>query len=122
MLNTFIYTYDFFIYVSFVDYLRLIYLIFSSIFFYNYSYIRSVGMVDQISDRKFLEAAKATGDATLFYSVFKFFKQRNLHLCNATTFTKGERYQPYIQHYRYLFEGIDNDCNSDTNSNVTTIS
>ncbi|KAG6801059.1 regulator of MON1-CCZ1 complex isoform X1 [Apis mellifera caucasica] len=85
-------------------------------------YIRSVGMVDQISDRKFLEAAKATGDATLFYSVFKFFKQRNLHLCNATTFTKGERYQPYIQHYRYLFEGIDNDCNSDTNSNVTTIS
>ncbi|XP_050585934.1 regulator of MON1-CCZ1 complex isoform X2 [Bombus affinis] len=85
-------------------------------------YIRSVGMVDQVSDRKFLEAAKATGDATLFYSVFKFFKQRNLYLYNATGFTKGERYQPYIQHYKYLFEGIDNGCNSDTNSNVTTIS
>ncbi|XP_043520144.1 regulator of MON1-CCZ1 complex [Frieseomelitta varia] len=85
-------------------------------------YIRSVGMVDQISDRKFLEAAKATEDATLFYSVFKFFKQRNLYLYNATSFTKGERYQPYIQHYKYLFEGTDNTCNSDTNSNVTTIS
>lgn len=85
-------------------------------------YIRSVGMVDQVSDRKFLEAAKATEDATLFYSVFKFFKQRNLYLYNATGFTKGERYQPYIQHYKYLFEGIDNGCNSDTNSNVTTIS
>lgn len=113
----FIHIYNFFIHISFVDYSRLIYFPFA-----NYSYIRSVGMVDQISDRKFLEAAKATGDATLFYSVFKFFKQRNLHLCNATTFTKGERYQPYIQHYKYLFEGIDNDCNSDTNSNVTTIS
>ncbi|XP_003492656.1 regulator of MON1-CCZ1 complex isoform X2 [Bombus impatiens] len=85
-------------------------------------YIRSVGMVDQVSDRKFLEAAKATEDATLFYSVFKFFKQRNLYLYNTTGFTKGERYQPYIQHYKYLFEGIDNGCNSDTNSNVTTIS
>ncbi|XP_071859844.1 regulator of MON1-CCZ1 complex protein bulli isoform X2 [Bombus fervidus] len=85
-------------------------------------YVRSVGMVDQVSDRKFLEAAKATEDATLFYSVFKFFKQRNLYLYNATGFTKGERYQPYIQHYKYLFEGIDNGCNSDTNSNVTTIS
>lgn len=79
-------------------------------------------MVDQVSDRKFLEAAKATEDATLFYSVFKFFKQRNLYLYNTTGFTKGERYQPYIQHYKYLFEGIDNGCNSDTNSNVTTIS
>ncbi|XP_017756896.1 PREDICTED: uncharacterized protein C18orf8 isoform X2 [Eufriesea mexicana] len=85
-------------------------------------YVRSVGMVDQVSDRKFLEAAKATEDATLFYSVFKFFKQRNLYLYNATVFTKGERYQPYIQHYKYLFEGTDNGCNSDTNSNVTTIS
>ncbi|XP_017885541.1 regulator of MON1-CCZ1 complex [Ceratina calcarata] len=83
-------------------------------------YVRSVGMVEQVSDRKFLEAAKATGDATLFYSVFKFFKQRSL--CNATAFTKGERYQPYIQHYKHLFEGMDNSSNSDTNSNDTTVS
>ncbi|CAL7936237.1 unnamed protein product [Xylocopa violacea] len=85
-------------------------------------YVRSVGMVDQVSDRKFLEAAKATEDATLFYSVFKFFKQRNLYLYNATTSTKGERYQPYIQHYKHLFEGTDNSSSSDTNSNDTAVS
>lgn len=85
-------------------------------------YIRSVGMADQISARKFLEAAKATDDATLFHSVFKFFEQRNLRLHNTTAFTKGEHCQSYVQHFKYLFQGTDNECNSDTNSNVTTIS
>ncbi|XP_072767101.1 regulator of MON1-CCZ1 complex [Anoplolepis gracilipes] len=85
-------------------------------------YVRSVGMVDQVSARKFLEAAKATDDATLFHSVFKFFEQRNLRLHNTTAFTKGEHCQPYVQYFKYLFQGTDNECNSDTNSNVTTIS
>ncbi|XP_018344174.1 PREDICTED: uncharacterized protein C18orf8 [Trachymyrmex septentrionalis] len=85
-------------------------------------YVRSVGMADQVSARKFLEAAKATDDATLFHSVFKFFEQRNLRLHNTTAFTKGEHCQPYVQHFKYLFQGTDNECNSDTNSNVTTIS
>ncbi|EFN71389.1 Uncharacterized protein C18orf8-like protein [Camponotus floridanus] len=85
-------------------------------------YVRSVGMVDQVSARKFLEAAKATDDATLFHSVFKFFEQRNLRLHNTTAFTRGEHCQPYVQYFKYLFQGTDNECNSDTNSNVTTIS
>ncbi|XP_076635775.1 regulator of MON1-CCZ1 complex protein bulli [Colletes latitarsis] len=85
-------------------------------------YVRSVGMVDQVSARKFLEAAKATEDATLFHSVFKFFEQRNVRLHNTTAFSKGEHCQPYVQHFKYLFHGTDNGCNSDTNSNVTTIS
>ncbi|XP_029161885.1 regulator of MON1-CCZ1 complex [Nylanderia fulva] len=85
-------------------------------------YVRSVGMVDQVSARKFLEAAKATDDATLFHSVFKFFEQRNLRLHNTTAFTRGEHCQPYVQYFKYLFHGTDNECNSDTNSNVTTIS
>ncbi|KAL0117987.1 hypothetical protein PUN28_008988 [Cardiocondyla obscurior] len=85
-------------------------------------YVRSAGMADQISARKFLEAAKATDDATLFHSVFKFFEQRNLRLHNTTAFTKGEHCQPYVQYFKYLFQGTDNECNSDTNSNVTTIS
>lgn len=79
-------------------------------------------MVDQISARKFLEAAKASNDATLFHSVFKFFEQRNLRLRNTTAFTRGEHCQPYVLHFKYLFQGMDNGCNSDTNSNVTTIS
>lgn len=78
-------------------------------------------MLDQVSDRKFLEAAKATDDATLFYSVFKFFEQRNLHLYNTTAFKKGEHYQPYIQHFKYLFKEINNGSNSDTNSNIPVV-
>ncbi|XP_046830140.1 regulator of MON1-CCZ1 complex isoform X2 [Vespa velutina] len=85
-------------------------------------YVRSVGMIDQVSARKFLEAAKVSNDATLFHSVFKFFEQRNLRLRNTTAFTRGEHCQPYVQHFKYLFQGTDNGCNSDTNSNVTTIS
>ncbi|KAG7205788.1 hypothetical protein KM043_007733 [Ampulex compressa] len=85
-------------------------------------YVRSVGMVDQVSARKFLEAAKASDDATLFHSVFKFFEQRNLRLHNTTAFTRGDHCQPYVQHFKYLFQGTDNGCNSDTNSNITTIS
>jgi len=93
------------------------------IIFLRFRYVRSVGMADQVSARKFLEAAKATDDATLFHSVFKFFEQRNLRLHNTTAFTKGEHCQSYVQHFKYLFQGItDNECNSDTNSNVTTIS
>lgn len=88
----------------------------------RFRYVRSVGMADQVSARKFLEAAKAIDDATLFHSVFKFFEQRNLRLHNTTAFTKGEHCQPYVQHFKYLFQGTDNECNSDTNSNVTTIS
>ncbi|XP_078039497.1 regulator of MON1-CCZ1 complex protein bulli [Augochlora pura] len=85
-------------------------------------YVRSVGMADQVSARKILEAAKATDDTTLFFSVFKFFEQRNLRLNNSTAFAKGEHCQAYVQHFKNLFHGIDNGCNSDTNSNVTTIS
>ncbi|XP_076661245.1 regulator of MON1-CCZ1 complex protein bulli [Halictus rubicundus] len=85
-------------------------------------YVRSVGMADQVSARKILEAAKATEDATLFFSVFKFFEQRNLRLHNTTAFAKGEHCQAYVQHFKNLFHGTDNGCNSDTNSNITTIS
>jgi hypothetical protein len=52
--------------------------------------VRSVGVVDQVSARKFLEAAKSTGDPTIFYAVFKFFEQRNQRLKGSTAFSKGE--------------------------------
>ena len=53
--------------------------------------MRSIGAVDQVSARKFLEAAKATGDATIFYAVFKFFEQRNQRHKGNTTFAKGKK-------------------------------
>ncbi|XP_012252162.2 regulator of MON1-CCZ1 complex [Athalia rosae] len=85
-------------------------------------YVRSVGIIDQVSARKFLEAAKSLNDPTLFHSVYKFFEQRNVRLHNTTAFMRGEHCQTYVQHFKYLFHGTDNGCNSDTNSNVSTIS
>ncbi|OXU25511.1 hypothetical protein TSAR_009329 [Trichomalopsis sarcophagae] len=86
-------------------------------------YVRSVGKADQVCARKFLEAAKADGDPILFYSVYKFFEQRNLKLHNTTGFAKSERCQAYVQHFKTLFQTTDNNgCNSDSNSNLSNIS
>ena len=79
-------------------------------------------MTDQISARKFLEAAKSSNEATLFHSVYKFFEQRNIRLRNTAAFTRGEHCQSYVRHFDNLFHGNDNGCNSDTNSNVSSIS
>ncbi|XP_012274553.1 uncharacterized protein C18orf8 [Orussus abietinus] len=85
-------------------------------------YVRSVGMADQASARKFLEAAKASDDPVIFHSVFKFFEQRNMRLHNTMTFTRGEHCQTYVQHFKQLFHGSDYHCNSDTDSNMSTVS
>jgi len=53
-------------------------------------FVRSVGVVDQVSARKFLEAAKSTEDSAIFYAVFKFFEQRNQRIKGSTAFGKSE--------------------------------
>ncbi|XP_069778712.1 regulator of MON1-CCZ1 complex isoform X2 [Narcine bancroftii] len=53
-------------------------------------FIRSLGSQDNISARKFLDAAKQTGDAQLFYTTFRFFEQRNQRLRGSSHFTPGE--------------------------------
>ncbi|XP_072324638.1 regulator of MON1-CCZ1 complex isoform X4 [Scyliorhinus torazame] len=50
-------------------------------------FVRSVGSHDNISARKFLDAARQTGDAMLFYTTFKFFEQRNQRLRGSSHFT-----------------------------------
>lgn len=85
-------------------------------------YVRSVGMVDQVSARKFLEAAKALNDPTLFHSVYKFFEQRNIRLHNTTSFTRGEHCQVYVKHFENLYHGINNGCHTNLNSNISTCS
>jgi len=52
-------------------------------------FVRSVGTADQVSARKFLEAAQNTNDAMLFYTVFKFFEQRNVRLRGSPQFPQG---------------------------------
>jgi hypothetical protein len=52
-------------------------------------FIRSVGIVDMVSSRKFLEAAQNTEDNLLFYTVFRFFEQRNQKLRSNPRFQPG---------------------------------
>jgi len=71
-------------------------------------FVRSVGVVDQVSARKFLEAAKSTGDSAIFYAVFKFFEQRNQRIKGSAAFGKGEHCEVYVKHFQTLFTGNDN--------------
>ena len=66
-------------------------------------FIQSVGLVDQVSARKFLEAARATDCPMTFYAVFRFFEQRNLQLRGSGKFIPGEHCQEYVRHFQSLF-------------------
>lgn len=65
-------------------------------------FVLSTGSVDQVSARKFLDAAKSCGDPNVFIGVFKFFEQRNLRLKGTTAFAKGEHCDAYVKHYHSL--------------------
>ncbi|XP_078397310.1 regulator of MON1-CCZ1 complex isoform X1 [Cetorhinus maximus] len=66
-------------------------------------FVRSVGSHDNISARKFLDAARQTGDAMLFYTTFKFFEQRNQRLRGSSHFTPGEHCEEHVTHFKSLF-------------------
>lgn len=66
-------------------------------------FIQSVGLVDQVSARKFLEAAQATDCSMTFFAVFRFFEQRNLRLRGSSKFIAGEHCEEYVQHFQSLF-------------------
>ena len=52
-------------------------------------FVKSTGRVEQVSARKFLEAAKNCRNDDTFYSVFKFFEQRNQRLRGTAAFAPG---------------------------------
>ncbi len=52
--------------------------------------MRSVGAIDSMSARKFLDAANNTEDTMVFYTVFKFFEQRNIRLRGSAKFAAGK--------------------------------
>ena len=52
-------------------------------------FIRKAGITDTVSSRKFLEAAMNTQDSQLYYTVFKFFQQRNIRLRRSPVFHAG---------------------------------
>lgn len=66
-------------------------------------FIRSVGIVDTVSSRKFLEAALSTEDSMIFYTVFKFFEQRNQKLRGSPRFQAGEHCEQYVKQFESQF-------------------
>uniref|UniRef100_A0A4W5P1X8 Regulator of MON1-CCZ1 n=1 Tax=Hucho hucho TaxID=62062 RepID=A0A4W5P1X8_9TELE len=66
-------------------------------------FIRSVGGHDNISARKFLDAARQTADQMLFYTIFRFFEQRNLRLRGSPSFNPGEHCEEHVVYFKQVF-------------------
>ncbi|XP_053323935.1 regulator of MON1-CCZ1 complex [Spea bombifrons] len=66
-------------------------------------FVRSIGGQDNVSARKFLDAAKQTSDDMLFYTVFRFFEQRNQRLRGNPNFTPGEHCEDHVTSFKQLF-------------------
>uniref|UniRef100_A0A0B6Z3C7 Mic1 domain-containing protein n=1 Tax=Arion vulgaris TaxID=1028688 RepID=A0A0B6Z3C7_9EUPU len=66
-------------------------------------FIRSVGIVDNVSSRKFLEAALNINDNMIFYTVFKFFEHRNHRLRSNPRFQTGEHCEQYVKQFEVLY-------------------
>jgi len=69
-------------------------------------FIQTVGLVDQVSARKFLEAARATDCPMTFFAVFKFFEQRNLRLRGSSKFIAGEHCDEFVRHFHSLYPDV----------------
>ncbi|XP_019402577.1 PREDICTED: uncharacterized protein C18orf8 homolog isoform X2 [Crocodylus porosus] len=66
-------------------------------------FIRGIGGHDSISARKFLDAAKQTEDNMLFYTIFRFFEQRNQRLRGNPSFTPGEHCEEHVNFFKQVF-------------------
>uniref|UniRef100_A0A8D0YWA4 Regulator of MON1-CCZ1 n=1 Tax=Sus scrofa TaxID=9823 RepID=A0A8D0YWA4_PIG len=66
-------------------------------------FIRGIGGHDNISARKFLDAAKQTEDHMLFYTIFRFFEQRNQRLRGNPGFTPGEHCEEHVAFFKQVF-------------------
>ncbi|XP_020824408.1 regulator of MON1-CCZ1 complex [Phascolarctos cinereus] len=66
-------------------------------------FIRGIGGHDSISARKFLDAAKQTEDNMLFYTIFRFFEQRNQRLRGSPHFTPGEHCDEHVAFFKQVF-------------------
>ena len=65
--------------------------------------VRSLGRENTVSARQFLEAAANEGDKMLFYTVYKFFEERNIRLRNQPFFPVDEQCQPFEDLYKEWF-------------------
>ena len=66
-------------------------------------YIKATERIDTVSAKQFLEAAANEDDAMLFYTVYKFFEERNVRLRKKPEFLPEEQCQTYEEMFRKLF-------------------
>ena len=66
-------------------------------------YVKATGKVDTVSARQFLEAAANEDDKMLYYTVYKFFEERNVRLRRKPNFPADEHCQAYEELYRKWF-------------------
>lgn len=66
-------------------------------------YVKAMEKVDTVSARQFLEAAANEDDKMLFYTVYKFFEERNLRLRRRPEFPSDEHCQPYEALFKKWF-------------------
>ena len=66
-------------------------------------YVKAMEKVDSVSARQFLEAAANEDDKILFYTVYKFFEDRNIRLRRKAEFPPDEHCQPYEALYKKWF-------------------
>uniref|UniRef100_A0AAY4AUN9 Mic1 domain-containing protein n=1 Tax=Denticeps clupeoides TaxID=299321 RepID=A0AAY4AUN9_9TELE len=66
-------------------------------------FVRSVGGHDNVSARKFLDAARQTNNSMLFYTIFRFFEQRNLRLRGNPGFNPGEHCEEHVAFFKQIF-------------------
>ncbi|CDQ65191.1 unnamed protein product [Oncorhynchus mykiss] len=66
-------------------------------------FIRSVGGHGNISARKFLDAARQTADQMLFYTIFRFFEQRNMRLRGNPSFIPGDHCEEHVVYFKQVF-------------------
>ena len=67
-------------------------------------FIKSTDKVDSVSARQFLEAAANEDDKTLFYTVYKFFVERNIRLRRKPNFPPDEHCQPHEALFKKWFK------------------
>ncbi|KAI5624126.1 hypothetical protein C0J50_16239 [Silurus asotus] len=66
-------------------------------------FVRSVGGHDNVSARKFLDAARQTNDTMLFFTIFRFFEQRNFRLRGNPAFNPGEHCEEHVSYFKEVF-------------------
>ena len=69
-------------------------------------YVKATDKVDSVSARQFLEAAANEDDKMLFFTVYKFFEERNVRLRRKPEFPLDEHCQPYENLFKKWFAKV----------------